>query len=219
MRNALVIFLSTAGLFVLPNLAPAASVTQNVADFISDPGMPTNPTPVSSSLFSIQTASVDGFYRSPFENFTGGYGPGYGSSYTSIQQGGSAVYNFAEPKTMLSLLWGSPDGANQIAFYSGPGGTGTNLFTLTGQDLTIQTYGHDQVQIDLGNNAFSSVVLTSATNSFEFANLQASDSQGSASVAAAPLPAALPLFAGGLGGMGLFAWWRKRKVKSVAAAV
>ena len=27
----------------------------------------------------------------------------------------------------------------------------------------------------------------------------------------APLPAAFPLFASGLGGMGLFAWWRKRK--------
>src|SRR5262245_9922474 len=30
-----------------------------------------------------------------------------------------------------------------------------------------------------------------------------------------PLPAALPLFASGLGGMGLFGWWRKRKTKAV----
>jgi hypothetical protein len=30
-------------------------------------------------------------------------------------------------------------------------------------------------------------------------------------VSQAPLPAALPLFASGLGGMGLFSWWRKRK--------
>ena len=35
---------------------------------------------------------------------------------------------------------------------------------------------------------------------------------------AAPLPAALPLFASGLGGMGLFAWWRKRKNGAASAA-
>ena len=38
-------------------------------------------------------------------------------------------------------------------------------------------------------------------------------------VSAVPLPAALPLLAGGLGGMGVLSWWRKRKDKrqSVAA--
>lgn len=36
-------------------------------------------------------------------------------------------------------------------------------------------------------------------------------------VSQAPLPAALPLFASGLGGMGLFAWWRKRKATAIAA--
>jgi hypothetical protein len=34
----------------------------------------------------------------------------------------------------------------------------------------------------------------------------------------APLPAALPLFASGLGGMGLLAWWRKRKNRAAQAA-
>ena len=37
------------------------------------------------------------------------------------------------------------------------------------------------------------------------------------SVSQAPLPAALPLFASGLGGMGLFSWWRKRKRGSAPA--
>lgn len=36
-------------------------------------------------------------------------------------------------------------------------------------------------------------------------------------VSQAPLPAALPLFASGLGVMGLFGWWRKRKTASAAA--
>jgi PEP-CTERM motif-containing protein len=35
---------------------------------------------------------------------------------------------------------------------------------------------------------------------------------------ATPLPAALPLFASGLGAMGLFGWRRKRKASSIAAA-
>ncbi len=35
---------------------------------------------------------------------------------------------------------------------------------------------------------------------------------------AAPLPAAFPLFASGLGAMGLFSWWRKRKSSAAAAA-
>jgi hypothetical protein len=38
------------------------------------------------------------------------------------------------------------------------------------------------------------------------------------SVSNAPLPAALPLFASGLGAMAGFAWWRKRKAAAMAAA-
>ena len=37
-------------------------------------------------------------------------------------------------------------------------------------------------------------------------------------VALAPLPAALPLFASGLGAMGLFSWWRKRKGAAATTA-
>jgi hypothetical protein len=39
----------------------------------------------------------------------------------------------------------------------------------------------------------------------------------SASTAATPLPAALPLFATGLGAIGLFGWRRKRKAKALVA--
>lgn len=37
-------------------------------------------------------------------------------------------------------------------------------------------------------------------------------------VEAVPLPASLPLFAGGLGGLGFMSWWRKRKRSAVTAA-
>ena len=40
----------------------------------------------------------------------------------------------------------------------------------------------------------------------------------SGEISATPLPAALLLFASGLGGLGLFGWWRKRKAAAMAAA-
>jgi hypothetical protein len=41
------------------------------------------------------------------------------------------------------------------------------------------------------------------------------DTPNSPSISGAPLPAALPLFATGLGAMGLFGWWKKRKAAVV----
>jgi hypothetical protein len=193
-------------LIVLPNAANAISITENVADFTSNPGPTINLTPTSSSLWSIQTVSVGGLYRSPFENFTpaGSQGPGYGNSFASIQLGGSALYNFAGPRNWFSILWGSPDAYNSLSFYSGINGTGSLLLSLTGTNLLIQTFGHDLVQVDFGNQFFQSLVLTTSSNAFEYTNLH-SDITG------APLPAALPLFATGLGALGLLGWWRKRK--------
>ena len=210
MRNALVVVLGVVGLSILSNAANAVTITQNAADFTTNPGLTTNLTPTSSILYSLQTNSVDGLYRSPFENFTpaGSQGPGYGNQFASIQQDGSALYNFSNPQNALSLLWGSPDAYNSLAFYSGVGGTGSNLFTLTGGDLSIQTFGHDQVQIALGNQSFLSVLLTSGGNAFEFANLQASN------VAETPLPPALLLFAS-LGLVGLLTA-RRGKPKPLA---
>jgi hypothetical protein len=37
--------------------------------------------------------------------------------------------------------------------------------------------------------------------------------EATSQVSNAPLPAALPLFASGLGGIGMFGWWRRRKAK------
>jgi hypothetical protein len=41
--------------------------------------------------------------------------------------------------------------------------------------------------------------------------------EGEGDIATAPVPAALPLFATGLGAFGLFGWRRKRKAASIAA--
>ena len=48
-------------------------------------------------------------------------------------------------------------------------------------------------------------------------SLDISSGVGNSPLSATPLPAALPLFAGGLGAMGLFGWCRKRKTAAIAS--
>lgn len=64
-------------------------------------------------------------------------------------------------------------------------------------------------------------IMGSVTNVLRIAQLQVGYGGvlGSlADVSQTPVPAALPLFATGLGALGLFGWWRKRKTRSIVAA-
>jgi hypothetical protein len=136
---------------------------------------------------------------------------GYGSV-----PGGSASTTVAglNPGTTYTLsfdVWGdnipgqawvlnvSVDGAFLLGLTAVDQQPGTNLgttamvsFTATGTSAVL---------------GFSQASTTSASPIFD--NVQ---------VSTTPLPAALPLFASGLGGMGLFGWWRKRKDKRKNAA-
>jgi len=165
-----------------------------------------NPTPTSSTgTVVLETLSIPGVTRSPFENFNATPGPGYGSAYISINIG-SALYSFNTPENTLSIFWGSPDSYNTLSFYASKDGTGTPLFSLTGSSLLIQTYGHDLVNFQTLDGFFNSIVLSSTDYSFEFTNLSASDPP------VVPLPGAFPLFATGLGMMGLLGWRRNKTV-------
>ena len=58
--------------------------------------------------------------------------------------------------------------------------------------------------------SITSLVLTTDTNAFEVDNFAAIEPT------ATPIPAAFPLFATGLGGLGLLGWRRNRKTQAVA---
>jgi len=173
--------------------------------------MPTS----STGTVVLETLSIPGITRSPFENFNATPGPGYGSAYISINIG-SALYSFNTPENTLSIFWGSPDSYNTLSFYASKDGTGTPLFSLTGSSLLIQTFGHDLVNFQTLDGFFNSVVLSSTDYSFEFANLTAYDPP-TVNVAVTPLPAALPLFATGLGALGLIGWRRNKKVHALTS--
>ena len=178
-------------------------------DLVTLPTSVSNVMPTSSTgTVVLETLSIPGITRSPFENFNATPGPGYGSAYISINIG-SALYSFNTPENTLSIFWGSPDSYNTLSFYASKDGTGTPLFSLTGSSLLIQTYGHDLVNFQTLDGFFNSIVLSSTDYSFEFTNLSASDPP------VVPLPGAFPLFATGLGMMGLLGWRRNKTAQAL----
>jgi hypothetical protein len=238
MRGLLTSFGAASALFAVcafSHDAKAVTISfQDPSDFTTLPGSSVSPftSQTTGTVLFNQTGSSPDIYRSPFENVStgspnpngnGGYVlTGYDSlPYTSVQANSTATYTFASLATSLSLLWGSPDYYNYIAFYSGPNGTGYEDI-IYGNALSLQTYGHDQVTLNLGGLSFESVVFASiGSNAFEFANLQATGGRLNQLVIPlqpTPLPAALPLFAGGLGIIGFIARSRKRKGTAAFAA-
>lgn len=83
----------------------------------------------------------------------------------------------------------------------------TLTFTLTGSE----PYTPNEITFSQSYDAAIDQVSNSKNPSGTIINI------ADVSLTATPLPAALPLFASGLGVMGLFGWRRKRKSKTVAA--
>jgi hypothetical protein len=72
----------------------------------------------------------------------------------------------------------------------------------------------------INNAAFSRGVFDLAAGTYSITGFQTIGIPGAAAfiVSETPLPAALPLFASGLGAMGLLGWRRKRKNAAAATA-
>lgn len=171
---------------------------------------------------------------------TGNYAEPYHdtSQYLAVLGGGPAVgtggsseqVNIDGINNTLGLYWGSMDTYNSIAFYNNTGlidtVTGSQAaaavppsppgFAATGNQTNDSNNRFITIS-DLGgsNQDFTYIIIESSTNSFELDNLAWGDVTRTS---ATPLPAALPLFATGLGVMGLFGHRRKRKNVSRFAA-
>ena len=152
-------------------------------------------------------------YRSPFENFTS---PGTGVlgwnsvRYDSVEAGASAWFQVA-PSLSMSMLWGSPNSYNTIKLCTSNSLSTCGLAAWV-PTVTPTTYGHNEIVFN-SDTVFTWIYMTTGQDALEFANLTVSPNHASLT----PIPAALPLFASGLGGLGLISWRRKRKKAKVIA--
>lgn len=165
-----------------------------------------------SGLFSqTVTGSISDVELSPYAFNTG---PGADGSlaatnapYSVLDAGGGAqsdaIYNVNS--ATFTLLWGSPDSYNEIQFFSGANGTGSLIGEFNGSNLACFTTTCADTSFDLATfTAYGGLIgsvelIDTGEAAFEYA------------IDPTPLPAALPLFATGLGFVGFFAHRRKKK--------
>jgi hypothetical protein len=144
------------------------------------------------------------------------------SNYVSVYGGGTATFTL-NPKgggaEYIGLLWGSVDSYNTIVFETETAITNnkgkitgyayTPIGNFTGSQIQAGANGDQGASGTLYANFTSSapiyrVLFESSSNSFEFDKL-------AFDVNPVPLPAALPMFASVLLGMGGIAWRRGRR--------
>ncbi len=213
---------SALALAAAPQGANADTLTVTVDQFANTSTAPTNygvvaplssPAPVN---YSVESGSVGNEYRTPFASST--------EQYSAVDAGppvngpgtpGSAYYNVVGASAVpgsYTFLWGSPDSYNEVILYSGPGGTGTDEGTVYGNQLSC--YGIAGGCTDIGYAVVTIADTTEGIGSVEFYDT------GTAAFeyAQTPLPAALTLFASGLGVVGMFGLRRKRKGPVALAA-
>jgi hypothetical protein len=202
--------------------ASAAIVSIEDETFVGNAPLTPVETPVSTSgnFQQSRTDSIVGMTLSPYLTNTDGLATT--APYSVLGNGnngspsGSATYNLGMYAAIL--LWGSPDPYNQVAFFSGPDGTGNSLGTFKGTDLAcFNTLCHDQgfdlvyfsteaagdaigQEINIG----SAVLSNSGSAAFEFAGPMA-----------IPLPPAIYLFGSVLGG----AFWLGRRKRSAVSGL
>jgi len=132
--------------------------------------------------------------------FLDGTGPNLLGSTWSLVRGPlatSLAESFADPPdSVMGLLFGSQTIGGYDTFSQ-------TIATIAGDSYTLD-FNYSNNQDGLGATPSGLLVTTSA----QFAN----------GPFTTPLPAALPLFAGGLGALGVFGWRRKRKAAALAAA-
>jgi hypothetical protein len=183
-----------------------------------------------SDIFLAGQTTIPDFAGNP-----GASGPGAGSLPVAISVFAGEVLNITATGTVSCCLGGSPSngpdggGLGGSTDISGYGNVGA--YTSAVQMALLGVFGGSittpWIAFQIGSSDLGIVVPTGATtlylgfadaNGFNGAPGWYNDNTGalSVTVAATPLPAALPLVAGGLGALGLLGWRRKQTLRSVA---
>ncbi len=170
----------------------------------------------SPNLFATGTASGDANAQAflDYQYFIGLTGPS-GTVPLTVNTAGSAtgaafafvgIYNFATSANVYSAF--AQDGSFNRS----------DVISIT-EGVVYEV----AVEVQVFANKFPSAPLSGTASVdpyFQFPvgyDLIISSGVGNAPVSTTPLPAALPLFAGGLGALGLLSWRRKRKAAPLAA--
>jgi hypothetical protein len=164
-------------------------------------------TPITFSSLSTLSAT--------FTDITGGVAGGSPRFGAYASNGDFFLIYLGDPPNFVN-----PDPATFTAAYSGTNlnnGTNNSAFENSGTYVTLASlesaYGSDLITdvafiVDGGWASGGTQLLT-------LSSLDINGTNYTSSLSATPLPAALPLFAGGLGAMGLLGWRRKRKAQAI----
>jgi hypothetical protein len=125
--------------------------------------------------------------------------PPVGSSgFLTLANGGLAAMDF-----MIDGLDFKLNNSSEVSYF------------YRGSNLVLASLGYSGA---IGSNQMLSLSLGGFGAYFFSDNTPGESTIGNVSVSATPLPTTLPLLATGLGGLGLFGWWRKRKASAALAA-
>ncbi|WP_181160087.1 Npun_F0296 family exosortase-dependent surface protein [Sandaracinobacter neustonicus] len=136
-----------------------------------------------------------------------------GTSYLSVLGGGSATIYFAPDTKSFQFDWGSIDTYNTLTVTSSTGiytivpGSSSFPNTADGNQHAHGTNGRVTVWGDVAGETFSSITLTSGTNSFEIDNL---------ATIAVPEPATWAML---IVGFGLVGFAARRREQRLARAI
>lgn len=137
---------------------------------------------------------------------------GSGTKGHSFFLGGPVTFTFSAAVTAAALVW--TDGNGKALFEAfGPGGSLGSIGPVAVGDGSFGgTTSEDRFFGVQDPGGITSISITTG-GSIEVDHVQ----YGAAAVSATPLPAALPLFASGVGGLGILHWRRKKKAARTVA--
>src|SRR5262245_45572706 len=150
---------------------------------------------------AIQNTSIGTFSGGDFHI---GTAPNGGNWISAGQDIGTVTLTLVNPVSYICFAWGTPDLANQVDVYNGA----TLLGSFFGNPNFFPNTYFFNITAGPGE-AITNLVLSFTDPSS--ASPCCFETDNYATISSVPLPAALPLFATGLGVLGLLGWRRKRK--------